>query len=196
MTGKESQRLGAFLTNPERAMISQQHRNILAKIYKSEMQKLMYLHGCDIDRGMLDIVNSGYRSLSLINYNGCSDKMVLLSSPGQGENARIVAAYSFRMVEAYDDWKKNSLSLVKTLEKKNQFAKYERGGNEADGCTFLSFIKSIKAFCMLNNLYDVETDRRAWVRPSNGEVEPHFTIPPYSRPEYEPYDCGDYLEMW
>ncbi len=168
-------------------MISQQHRNILAKIYKSEMQKLMYLHGCNIDKGMLDIVNNGYR-------NGHSDKMVLLSSPEQGENARIVAAYSFRMVDAYDDWKKNSLSLVKTLEKKNQFAKYERSGNEADGCTFLSFIKSIKAFCMLNNLYDVETDRRAWVRPSTDVEEPHFTIPPYSRPEYEPYDVEDYLE--
>lgn len=141
MTRKESQRLGALVTRPERAMISEEHRNLLARIYKSEMQKLMYLHGCDIDRGMLDIINNGYAG-------GCSDKMVLLASPRHGEAPRIVAAYSFRMVEAYDDWKKNNLSLVKTLEKKNQFARYERGGNEADGCTFLSFVKSIKAFCM------------------------------------------------
>lgn len=179
MTKKERERLGSELTEREGAVMSEKYKSLLARIYRNEMARLMEANGCFVNKRLFAIVQSDE-----IDYG--QYQMVFLTEHGD-----VVAGYSFRMTEAYDDWKKNRESLVATLEDKNQFARYERGDNDADGCTFLQFVKSIKEFCMLNNMYEVAHDRKGGLSVGEKEESP-MVMPSYNGPEYEPYDGDEY----
>lgn len=180
MTRKERERLGEELKEREGAMMGEKYKSLLARIFRNEMVKLMEANGCFVEKRSFTILRD--ESVDYSPYH-----MAFITEHGD-----CIASYSFRMTESYDDWKKNKVSLVATMEEKNQFAKYERGDNDADGCTFLQFVKSIKEFCMLNNMYQVERDKKGGL--SVGEKEaPPILIPEYAAPEYEPYDGEEYF---
>lgn len=133
------------MTDKERKIIERSdRREPYDKIFKKEMVKYFTKRGYKVTEGQFAFRNRGCKSPVICQFGKTEHRCY---------PADVIVRYNGIETAAFNEWKNNDLSLVKTFRKFNEKCP-ECKLHNAQSITFEEFLKEIKHYCKENGLYE------------------------------------------